>query len=89
MSKVRSQPRERRASAIALKEVALCIDDAPLRHRLVEYLHRIQDTHGCLTHDHLLALAEHLAAAPVEVFETASFYHTSTSSPTRVLHHRR
>jgi formate dehydrogenase len=55
--------------------VAGCLDEEPVRHRLIEYLHRIQDAHGCLTHDHLLAVAEHLAAAPVEVFETASFYH--------------
>ena len=85
--KVRYQSRGRRATAAGLRAVAACLDAAPVRERLIEYLHRIQDSHGCLTHDHLLAVAEKLAVAPVEVFETASFYHhfdivdDETSSP--------
>ncbi len=42
---------------------------------LIEYLHRIQDAHGCLSAAHLVALAEELRLAHTEVFEVASFYH--------------
>ncbi|MCB1774996.1 MAG: NAD(P)H-dependent oxidoreductase subunit E, partial [Gammaproteobacteria bacterium] len=73
--KVRHQSRGRQATAAGLRAVAACLDREPARERLIEYLHAIQDRHGCLTHDHLLALAERLAVAPVAVFETASFYH--------------
>ncbi|MCB1959366.1 MAG: NAD(P)H-dependent oxidoreductase subunit E [Rhodocyclaceae bacterium] len=48
----------------------------PLRRDLLlEYLHRIQDAHGCLPKAQLVALAARLGLAPVEVFEVASFYH--------------
>jgi formate dehydrogenase len=41
---------------------------------LVEHLHALQDRHGALHPDHLVALAEALHLAPVEVFEVATFY---------------
>nr|WP_255574948.1 NADH-ubiquinone oxidoreductase-F iron-sulfur binding region domain-containing protein [Caldovatus aquaticus] len=41
---------------------------------LVEHLHAIQDREGCLRAGRLVALAELLRLAPVEVFEVASFY---------------
>ncbi len=53
----------------------LLADGPPRRDRLIEYLHRIQDRFGHLGTDHLLALARELKLAPVEVYETASFYH--------------
>ncbi len=48
---------------------------APRRDLLVEYLHRLQDSQGCLSVDHLHALADWMKLAPVEVYEVASFYH--------------
>ncbi len=47
---------------------------APRRDLLIEYLHALQDRFGALREGHLLALAEWLRLAPVEVFEVASFY---------------
>ena len=47
----------------------------PRRDLLIEHLHALQDRHGCLRAGHLVALAEHLRLAPVEVFEVATFYH--------------
>jgi formate dehydrogenase len=48
---------------------------APRRDLLIEHLHALQDRHGCLRAGHLVALAERLRLAPVEVFEVATFYH--------------
>ncbi|HZH05736.1 MAG TPA: NADH-ubiquinone oxidoreductase-F iron-sulfur binding region domain-containing protein [Lautropia sp.] len=42
---------------------------------LVEYLHLIQDSQGCLPVEMLTALAEELRMAQTEVFEVATFYH--------------
>ena len=46
----------------------------PRRDLLIEQLHALQDTAGCLREGHLVALADLHRLAPVEVFETASFY---------------
>ena len=46
----------------------------PRRDLLIEMLHRLQDRDGGLRPGHLVALAEWLRIAPVEVFEVASFY---------------
>ncbi len=54
---------------------ALLAGEAPARDRLIEYLHRINDAEGCLPKPLLVALAEHLGLAPVEVYEVATFYH--------------
>ncbi|UCC57089.1 MAG: NAD(P)H-dependent oxidoreductase subunit E [Gammaproteobacteria bacterium] len=74
--KTRSQPRGRAVDSRALAEVRRLLGDE-LRRRdlLIEYLHRIQDTHGCLSAAHLVALAEEMRLAHSEVFEVASFYH--------------
>ncbi|WP_431275479.1 NADH-ubiquinone oxidoreductase-F iron-sulfur binding region domain-containing protein [Variovorax ureilyticus] len=45
------------------------------RDLLIEYLHRINDTHGCLRDHHLVALAKLMNLPMAEVFEVASFYH--------------
>ncbi len=45
------------------------------RDLLIEYLHRIQDHYGYLSAANLVALADELKLSPVEVYETASFYH--------------
>ena len=45
------------------------------RDLLLEYLHAIQDAHGCLRAAHLAALADWLRLSVAEVYEVASFYH--------------
>jgi formate dehydrogenase len=69
-------PRGRSASAEARAAVAARLAGGPALRRdlLVEHLHLLQDGVGCLREGHLVALAELLRVAPVEVFETASFY---------------
>ena len=49
--------------------------ETPRSDRLIEYLHRLQDTHGALFADHLAALAQAMKMARAEVFEVATFYH--------------
>jgi formate dehydrogenase len=62
-------------SEAARAEVATAIGDMPLRpDLLIEHLHLIQERHGALRPDHLVALADLLRLAPVEVFEVATFY---------------
>jgi formate dehydrogenase len=64
------------AEEAAREAVRAAIDALPLRRDLlIEHLHALQDRHGCLRAGHLVALADLLRLAPVEVFEVASFYH--------------
>ncbi len=44
------------------------------RDLLIEHMHAVQDRHICLREGHLLALAELLRVALIEVFEVATFY---------------
>lgn len=44
------------------------------RDRLIEHLHLIQDRYGCLSADHLVALADEMRLAMTEVYEVATFY---------------
>ena len=60
----------------ALADVRELLGDAPRsRDLLVEYLHRLQDHYGHLSHRHLLALAIEMELPMAEVYETATFYH--------------
>lgn len=60
----------------ALAEVRELLGDAPrARDLLVEYLHKLQDHYGHLSHRHLLALAIEMELPMAEVYETATFYH--------------
>jgi formate dehydrogenase beta subunit len=69
-------PKGRQATPVARAEVVLLLGDAPQEKQyLIEYLHRIQDTHGHISADHVAALAEALKLSQVEVFEVATFYH--------------
>ena len=71
----RPSPRGRVATPEARAAVAGMLGDMPLRpDLLIEHLHTIQDREGCLRAGRLVALAELLRLAPVEVFEVASFY---------------
>ncbi len=60
----------------ALAQVRALLGDAPLvRHRLIEYLHVIQDHCGHLSAANLVALASMMQLATTEVYEVATFYH--------------
>ena len=66
----------RQVDAGALSEVRALLGDAPRRRDLlIEFLHRIQDAHGCITAVHIVALAQELRLAMTEVYEVATFYH--------------
>ena len=54
--------------------VALLGDRPRDRDLLIEHLHRIQDSYGCLRAGHLQALAEEMRLSMAEVYEVASFY---------------
>jgi formate dehydrogenase len=71
----REQPKGRQVEQDALAEVqALLGDRERRRDLLIEFLHLLQDRHGCLYARHLAALAEEMRLALVEVYEVASFY---------------
>ena len=73
---VRAFTKGRHADPAAMAEVRALLGDAPRRRDLlIEFLHRIQDRHGCLAAAHLVALAQELKLAPAEVYEVATFYH--------------
>ncbi len=60
----------------AQRHVSDLLGNRPLqRDELIEYLHVLQDADGYLAGRHLVALADLMKLAPVEVFEVASFYH--------------
>jgi len=71
-------PRGRVATAEARAAVKTVLAAAglaePRRDLLIEQLHALQDAAGFLAEDQLVALAEWHRLAPVEIFETASFY---------------
>ena len=74
--RARSTPKGRQVDPKALSEVRALLGDAPRRRDLlIEFLHRIQDAHGCITAAHTVALAQELRLAMTEVYEVASFYH--------------
>ncbi len=72
----RGKPKGRIVDATALRQVRELLADAPRqRDLLIEYLHKIQDKYGYLSAAHIVALADEMKLAPVEVYEVASFYH--------------
>ncbi len=73
--KTREQPRGRQVDPQSLEEVrSLLGDRSRQRDLLIEHLHLLQDTYGCLHARHLAALAHEMRLALVEVYEVASFY---------------
>lgn len=71
-----SSPKGRQVDNRALAEVAIMLGDMERRRdMLIEALHLVQDSIGCLQARHLAALAELFRLSQVEVFEVASFYH--------------
>jgi formate dehydrogenase len=74
--KVRATLKGRQPDPQACAEVRALLGDAPRRRDLlIEFLHRVQDRHGCLADRHLVALAAEMKLAMTEVYEVATFYH--------------
>lgn len=72
----RGQAKGRQVNVAALVEVRdLLAGQARRRDLLLEHLHKIQDHYGCLSSDHLTALAYEMKLSTAEVCEVASFYH--------------
>ena len=68
-------PKGRQVDPDCVKEIRQRLGDAPLRRDLlIEHLHVIQDSFGCIHAHHLVALAEIMGLALSEVYETATFY---------------
>ena len=73
--KGRAHPKGRQLDLTAQAEVASLLCDRPRnRDLLIEYLHLIQDSQGCLPAAHLAALADEMRIPMAEVYEVASFY---------------
>ena len=73
--KTRETPKGRQIDPQALEEVRALLGDRPRRpDLLIEHLHLLQDRYGCLHARHLVALADEMRLALVEVYEVASFY---------------
>jgi NADH:ubiquinone oxidoreductase subunit F (NADH-binding)/NADH:ubiquinone oxidoreductase subunit E len=73
--KTRDTPKGRQVDPQALDEVRALLGDRPRRaDLLIEHLHLLQDQYGCLHARHLVALADEMRLALVEVYEVASFY---------------
>jgi NADH:ubiquinone oxidoreductase subunit F (NADH-binding)/NADH:ubiquinone oxidoreductase subunit E len=75
-ARVRSTPKGRRVDPTARKQVRELLGSAPRRRDLlIEHLHKVQDRYGCLSAEHLVALAAEMKLAMTEVYEVATFYH--------------
>jgi formate dehydrogenase beta subunit len=73
---VRGRLKGRALDPRAHGEVCALLGDAPRRRDLlIEFLHRIQDRHGCISAAHVVALAHEMSLAMTEVYEVATFYH--------------
>ena len=72
----REAPKGRQVDPAALVQVQALLGDASRNaDLLIEHLHKIQDRYGCLSAEHLAALAFEMKLAQAEVYEVASFYH--------------
>ena len=68
-------PKGRQIDPTAQAEVASLLGDRPRdRDLLIEHLHLIQDSQGCLPAAHLVALADEMRIPLAEVYEVATFY---------------
>ncbi|WP_051609086.1 NADH-ubiquinone oxidoreductase-F iron-sulfur binding region domain-containing protein [Fodinicurvata fenggangensis] len=68
-------PKGRQAESEALDQVrALLGERSRQPDLLIEHLHLVQDSYGCLSAAHLAALAEEMKLPLAAVYETASFY---------------
>ena len=75
-NRVKGQQRGRRVEPAAIEEVRALTGPGTLRRDLlIEYLHLIQDTYGCISSAHCVALADEMRLSTTEVYEVATFYH--------------
>ncbi|MEW8005190.1 MAG: NAD(P)H-dependent oxidoreductase subunit E [Candidatus Thiodiazotropha sp.] len=66
----------RRVKPAVLAEIRGLLGETPRRPELlIELLHRLQDAHGYITIDQVMALAQELNISSAHVYEVASFYH--------------
>ena len=73
--KGRAHPKGRQLNPSVLAEISVLLGDRPRsRDLLIEHLHLIQDSLGCLPAAHLAALADEMNMPMAEVYEVASFY---------------
>ena len=71
----RGTPKGRQTDLATRLGLRALLDKRPRRRDLlIEYLHLIQDAHGCISAAYIRALAEELKMAEAEVFEVATFY---------------
>ncbi|MCV6592123.1 MAG: NAD(P)H-dependent oxidoreductase subunit E [Silicimonas sp.] len=71
----RRTPKGRQVADEAVAELRSLLGDRPRRRDLlIEFLHLIQDEYGCLSADHIAALADEMRLAQAEVYEVATFY---------------
>lgn len=70
-----ARPKGRQLDDTALAEIRTLLHGKPRRRDLlIEFLHLVQDRHGCLSAAHLRALAEEMKLSQAEIYEVASFY---------------
>ena len=68
-------PKGRPLDDVALVEMRGLFEGQELRRDLlIELLHQVQDTYGCLSAAHIRALAELMNLPQAEIYEVASFY---------------
>ncbi|MFD1379040.1 NADH-quinone oxidoreductase subunit NuoE family protein [Fodinicurvata halophila] len=68
-------PKGRQVDTDALEQVQSLLGERSRQaDLLIEHLHLIQDTYGCLSAAHLVALADEMKLPLAAVYETASFY---------------
>ena len=73
--RAKPHPKGRQVDLAARREITVMLGErSRARDLLIEYLHEIQDAHGCLSAAHLAALAEEMRLSQAEVYEVASFY---------------
>ena len=73
--RTKPHPKGRQVDIDVRRQVTVLLGErSRARDLLIEYLHEIQDLHGCLPAAHLAALAEEMRLSQAEVYEVASFY---------------
>ena len=72
----RAKPKGRAVDPGALVEIQQLLGDRSRQSDLlIEHLHLIQDRYGCISAEHMVALAREMKLATTEVYEVATFYH--------------
>ena len=74
-TRARPQTKGRQVGPAAALRVRALLGDRPRRRDLlIEHLHLIQDSEGCLAPDDMAALAEAMKLSLTEIYEVATFY---------------